>query len=69
VNPVARNPVAKLVAFALLVAATFGAGAALGAVVGPIDTGDDHDTLTGDDHTERPTTTVTVDVHGPHGDH
>jgi hypothetical protein len=63
-----RNHAAKLVAFALLIAATFGAGAALGAVAGPIDTGDDHTDM-GDDHTESPTTSVTVDWHEPHGDH
>ena len=62
------NPAAKLVAFALLIAATFGAGAALGAVAGPIDTGAEHTDMD-DDHTESPTTTVTVDLHGPHGDH
>jgi hypothetical protein len=63
-----RNPVPKLVAFALLIAITFGAGAALGAVAGPIDTGADHTDM-GDDHTESPTTSVTVDWRGPHGDH
>lgn len=33
------NPVAKLAGFALVLAAALGAGAALGAAVGPIDTG------------------------------
>lgn len=35
------NAGAKLAGFGLVLAATFGAGAALGAVVGPIDVGND----------------------------
>jgi hypothetical protein len=35
------RPLTKLAAFALALAATFGAGAALGAAVGPVEVGDD----------------------------
>ena len=35
------RPAATLAAYALVLALAFGAGAALGTVVGPIDTGDD----------------------------
>ena len=51
----------KLIVFALLVASAFGAGAAIGAAAGPIDVGDSH--------SESPTTTVTIDIHDPHGGH
>jgi hypothetical protein len=50
-----RRTATKLAAFALVVAASFGAGAAIGAVVGPIDVGTqqepteaDHDTSHGE---------------------
>lgn len=51
------SPGVKLAAFALVLAAAFGVGAAVGTAAGPIDVGG------GDDHSEshdedRPTTTV-----------
>lgn len=67
------NPGLKLGAFALLLAAALGAGAAVGAAVGPIDTsGGEPEHVDQLDHGETPpspdTTSpdTTIDVHGDH---
>jgi len=52
---------AKLAAYALVLAAAFGGGAAVGTAVGPIDGGS-----TGDDHGGHPTDTPAEDM-GPTG--
>jgi hypothetical protein len=67
------RPATKLAAFALVLGVAFGAGAAVGAVVGPLEVTDPepvHDTGPGAVHgTEDPGPTTTV-VPGPgHDDH
>jgi hypothetical protein len=60
------NPGAKLAAYALVLAAALGAGAALGTAVGPIDVGGG--THGGDHDGGSPTTTAAPHVDGDHGD-
>jgi hypothetical protein len=56
------RPAAKLAAFVVVLAASFGVGAAVGAVAGPIDVdgGDDHTEV----HEEVPTSTTVAHPDG-----
>jgi len=58
----------RLAAFALVLAAAFGVGAGVGAVVGPIDVGAESDDHEPDEHSDMSAPPSTEADHEPHAD-